>query len=120
MLGPRGERLAARFLRRLGYRILERNYRTRGGEIDLVARDGDELVFVEVKALTESEFGAPQERVSDRKQRRLSRAALQFVRERNLGSVSFRFDVVAVTVGEGEPRVERYVDAFELHRSFRV
>ena len=119
-LGPRGERLAARFLEKLGYRIMDRNYQARGGEVDLIARDGDELVFVEVKALAETDFGTPEERVGDRKQLRLSRAALQFVRERRAEDVCFRFDVVAVTVGEGEPRIEHFVDAFELHRSIRV
>ena len=119
-LGPRGESLAARFLEGIGYRILARNYRAPGGEVDVVAADGDDIVFVEVKTFTGSEFGEPAERVESGKQRRLGRAALFYLQERRLEGASFRFDVVAICM-DAEPRgITHFPDAFELHPSFRV
>lgn len=118
--GPQGETLAARFLERLGWLILRRNYRAAHAEIDLIARDGDDVVFVEVKSMKAGEFGEPEDRVELAKQRQLSRAALHYVRERSLQGESFRFDVLAVLFGDGEPRIQHFRDAFDLHASFRV
>src|SRR4051812_7990380 len=81
LLGDRGERVAARHLSRQGLRVLVRGYRTPLGEVDLVARDGDVLVFVEVKARRQ---GQPAEAVTPEKQRRLTLAALRFLKEHDL------------------------------------
>ena len=94
-LGKFGEFLAERFLRQKGYRILERNFKCRLGEIDLVAKEGGELVFVEVKSRSGAAFGLPQEQISLRKQRKLGRLA-QFYMKRRRGDVPARIDVVAV------------------------
>jgi putative endonuclease len=112
LLGDRGEREAARYLRRRGMRVVIRGYRTPWGEIDLVARDGDFLVFIEVKTRRR---GAPAEAVTPEKQRRLTLAALRFLRRRNLLEVRCRFDVVAVIWPDDArpPQIEHFRDAFE-------
>ena len=110
-LGDRGERAAARHLRRQGMRIWVRGYGIAQGEVDLIARDGDTVVFVEVKA---RQAGNPVEAVTPAKQRRLTLAALHFLRKHNLLEVRARFDVVAIIWPEGSrrPSVEHYRDAF--------
>ena len=100
-LGELGENLACDELRRRGYAILERRYRTRFGEIDIVARHGDVLVFVEVKARVGSA-----EAVTAFKQRRVAQMAADFLARRRLHDRPCRFDVVSIAVGEGAPRVE--------------
>lgn len=112
-LGARGEREAARFLRRQGMRILVRGYRTRLGEVDLIARDGSTLVFVEVKTRRQ---GEPAEAVTVEKQRRLTLAALHFLKRHGLlETVPCRFDVVAIVWPEaqGTPRIDHFRAAFE-------
>lgn len=93
-LGQRGEALAVAHLKRKGLRIETRNFRCRLGEIDLIARDGNVLVFVEVRSRTSREFGLPQESVDYRKQQRLRRIAQVYLQGRPETAV--RFDVVAV------------------------
>ena len=112
LFGSRGERAAARYLRRAGLRILARGYGTLWGEIDLVARDGEVLVFVEVKT---RRSGTPAEAVTPEKQRRLTLAALHFLRRRNLLEQRSRFDVVAVVwaLDSRAPEIEHIRDAFE-------
>ena len=112
LLGDRGERAAARYLRRRGLRIVTRSYHTPWGEIDLVAREGNVLVFVEVKTRRR---GTPAEAVTPEKQRRLTLAALHFLRRHNLLEQRSRFDVVAILwVDDGRPpRIEHIRDAFE-------
>jgi putative endonuclease len=112
LLGDRGERAAARFLRRRGLRVLLRGYRTRFGEIDLIARDGETLVFVEVKARRQ---GVPAEAVTAEKQRRITLAALQFLRKHRLLDVRSRFDIVAIVWPDerGQPQIEHIPNAFE-------
>jgi putative endonuclease len=111
-LGDRGEREAARYLRRQGFRILIRGYRTPRGEIDLIARDGDTVVFVEVKARRR---GEPAEAVTLEKQRRLTLAALEFATRFGLLEQRGRFDVVAIVWPDhqGRPAVEHLRNAFE-------
>jgi putative endonuclease len=112
LLGTQGEREAARYLRRQGLRILGRGYRTTSGEIDLIAREGDTLVFVEVKARRQ---GSPAEAVNFEKQRRLTRTALQFLKRYDLLEVRSRFDVVAIVwpdEARGRPQIEHIRDAF--------
>lgn len=96
-VGERYEALAADYLRRQGYRIVEKNYRCRSGEIDLIARDREYLVFVEVKYRADSACGSPLEAVDLRKQRKLIRAAQFYLLAHGYGTeVNCRFDVVAV------------------------
>jgi putative endonuclease len=96
-LGGRGEDLATRELRRRGYEILERRWRCRLGEIDVVARDGETLVVVEVKARSRSDYGPPTNAVDGKKARRLERLARAYLRARRLTDVNVRFDVVGVS-----------------------
>ena len=115
-LGARGEKLAARYLRRHGFKILYRSFRGRqGGEIDLVCRERDTLVFVEVKTRTREDFGRPLEAVTRPQQRRISLGALAWLRLLGNPDIFFRFDIVEVTMAEGtKPRVELIRDAFRL------
>ena len=115
-LGARGEKLAARYLRRRGFKILYRNFRGRqGGEIDLVCRDRDTLVFVEVKTRTREDFGRPLEAVGSQKQRRISLGALAWLRLLGNPDIFFRFDIVEVTIAEGAPpKIELIRNAFQL------
>ncbi|MEO6970771.1 MAG: YraN family protein [Chthoniobacterales bacterium] len=119
-LGARGEKLAARHLRRHGFKILYRNFRGRqGGEIDLVCRDRDTLVFVEVKTRTRADFGRPLDAVGAQKQRRISLGALAWLRLLGNPDIFFRFDIVEVTIADGtEPRIELIRDAFQLSEPY--
>jgi len=114
-LGERGEAAAAKFLRRLGYKIVGRQDRHRLGEIDIVAVDGQAVVFVEVKTRTSHDAGHPAESITDDKQRRLTRVALSFLKRHGLLERPARFDVVAVTWEDQQrpPTVEHYQNAFE-------
>ena len=116
----RGEKLASRFLRRRGYKILYRNFKERrGGEIDIVCRDGDTLVFVEVKTRRDEEFGRPVEAVDRQKQLRISKGGLAWLRLLDNPEITFRFDVVEVLWPEdGEPRYELIQNAFELSQPY--
>jgi putative endonuclease len=101
--------VAAAFLRRRGYRIVERNFRCRAGEIDLIARDGDTLVFVEVRARASARFGAAIENVTVAKQRQVARVARWYLAQcREVAPPPCRFDVVGITGDE----VEHIRDAF--------
>ena len=114
-LGRRGEALAARELRRRGYVILERRWRCRLGEIDIVARDGDILVLVEVKARSRSDYGPPIDAVDREKRRKLERLARAYLQGKRLENVPVRFDLVGVTFSPGEePRVDLFRDAFRF------
>ncbi len=95
----RAEERACEYLRSLGYLIVARNWRWRGGEVDIIAKDGDTLVFVEVKARSTARFGHPAEAVNERKRGKLIAAAKAFL-GRDLGKVPVRFDVVTVLEGE--------------------
>ena len=112
VLGDEGERAAARHLKKRGMRVITRGYRTALGEIDLIARDGAILVFVEVKT---RRAGHPEEAVTEEKQRRLTMAALHFLRRYKLLNQRCRFDVVAIVwPTDGRPPViEYYKNAFE-------
>ncbi|MBX3437865.1 MAG: YraN family protein [Planctomycetaceae bacterium] len=114
LLGDRGERAAAKFLRRQGYRILARQSRSRIGEIDLIALDGGTLVFVEVKTRSSHAAGHPSEAITLAKQKQLTRAALAWLKRRRLLEQRGRFDVVAITWNDsGPPQIEHYINAFE-------
>jgi putative endonuclease len=116
LLGKEGEDRAARFLSKQGYRILERNYRTRSGEIDLIALHQGMVVFVEVKTRTNDAFGAPELAVTPPKQRRLVNAALGYIKHKKLHQVPCRFDVVAISAS-AEKELELIQNAFEMDRT---
>jgi putative endonuclease len=97
LLGRRGERIACRFLLRHGYDILARRFNGRHGELDIVAFEGETLVFVEVKTRRTRDFGEPWEFVDWEKRQNLQRTAEEFIGHYNLGNHAYRFDVVAVT-----------------------
>src|SRR3989338_6360735 len=96
ILGRRGERRAEKFLRRKGYGIISLNFRTRHGEIDLVCRDGDCLVFVEVKTRTAGVLGHPEDAVGAAKQEHLQYAAAQYVSQLRQPPVQYRLDVISI------------------------
>lgn len=113
-LGDRGERLAVRHLKKLGYRILARQSRSRMGEIDIVALDGETIVFVEVKTRSSQAAGHPTEAVTFAKQQQLTRVALAWLKSRGMLERRARFDVIAITWAKGrEAIVEHYQSAFE-------
>jgi len=113
-LGESGEAIAARALRRVGYRILAERYTCSLGELDLVARDGETLVFVEVKTRSSADRYPPGAAVDRRKQRQVARVAEHYLAAIRAGDVPCRFDVVAITVPEagGSPQIEVIRDAF--------
>ncbi len=112
--GRDNEIRAADYLKRNGYRIIERNYRIRMGEIDIIAMDQDTLVFVEVKSKTSSAFGGPKDAVTFQKQRRISKTALQYLKMMHQSHVRARFDVVAITSGPAGDAIELIKNAFTL------
>jgi putative endonuclease len=114
-VGQLGEALAARYLARRGFEIVARNLRSRLGEIDLVAREGRTLVFVEVKARRGRSGDPPQAAVDGRKQARLARLAVQYLARERAGERACRFDVVAVTLEAGAAaRIEHFPGAFTV------
>jgi len=118
--GAIGEKLACRYLRRNGYKILYRNFRGRtGGEIDIVCRNGDTLVFVEVKTRSSEDFGRPFETIGRDQQHRISRGALAWLRMLDNPDILFRFDVVEVVMSENsKPRLELIKNAFGLSEPY--
>ncbi len=115
-LGRTGENLAVAEIERLGYAVLDRRYRTRHGEIDIVAEEGETVVFIEVKARATAGRGTAAEAVTVRKQRRLIAMALDYLSRRHLTHRRCRFDVVAID-GEGEgQRLTLYRGAFDASR----
>jgi putative endonuclease len=112
--GRAGEQLAARFLEKQGFRILNRNYRNRLGEIDIVADDSGVLVFVEVRTLKESAGHTPEETIQWKKQQRLSRTALAYIQHKGLEEWPARFDVVAVAFAGNRSTLRHIPDAFEI------
>jgi putative endonuclease len=113
-LGQRGEDAAACYLKRQRYRIIERGYDSPLGEIDIIAIDERTVVFVEVKTRTSGDAGHPTEAIDATKQRRMTQAALAYLKSKRLLQNAARFDVVAVNwpVGQIEPTIEHYKNAF--------
>lgn len=116
-VGRQGEEVAIQLLRKKGYRILDRNVKARFGEIDLVAKDGRTLCFVEVKAATDLRCGFPEEWITERKKWRLSRLALWYLKLTHQPDVPIRFDVVSILLEkEGKPIRSRLIQgAFEVN-----
>jgi len=113
-LGSEGEDLAVRFLQKKGYRIVARNYKTPVGELDIIARDGDTIVFIEVKTRTDISFGYPFEAVNKRKRQKLKNLALLYLKRQGKES-PVRFDVLSIfCMGNGKKDIEHIKDAFEV------
>ena len=115
LFGDEGERWAAEFLKRQGCRILARQHRDRFGEIDIIALDGNQVVFVEVKARRGTSAGQPFEAVSYQKQQKLARAALVWLKKKRRLDQPTRFDVISIVWPEGDesPQIDHYPNAFE-------
>ena len=113
-LGTRGEDLACTLLKKQGYKIIERNFKTPIGEIDIVAREGQTLVFVEVKTRESSAFGSAKWAVDRKKQQKLSRLALYYLNLKDWKDRPARFDVVAVDLERQGERIELFRNAFDL------
>jgi putative endonuclease len=114
-VGARGEALAEAYLRGQGFTVLEKNYRARTGEIDIVAREGDSIVFVEVKTRRNLAYGPPQLAVTPFKQRQISRTALTWLAHRKKLDTIARFDVIAILLPDHDvPRIEHIRNAFDL------
>lgn len=111
-LGRAGEDMAAGHLRRRGFEIVERNFRCAEGELDLVARKGNLLVFCEVKTRRADRWGEPSEAVGWEKQRRIRRLAAHWMRLREPGSVEVRFDVISIVARRGTAELTHIADAF--------
>lgn len=113
-LGAFGEDLAAKYLEDNGYKVLERNFGSRTGEIDIIALDGDTVVFIEVKTRTGERFGMPSEAVSFLKQKKLVKTALYYMQTRRLLDYMSRFDVIEIVVDEENNRQINLIrDAFQ-------
>lgn len=113
--GKISEEQASSFLESQGYRILFRNYKAQGSEIDIIAREKDTICFVEVKSRYSDRFGSPQEAVTPAKQQKIARAALMFLQENKLQDKSCRFDVVAIIRQAGREKFSLFRDAFVLN-----
>jgi putative endonuclease len=112
--GKRSENLAVWYLKKNGYKILEQNYRTQLGEIDIIAREKKVIVFVEVKSRKSIRYGNPKWAVTLKKQRKISMVALQYLKSIRQTDARARFDVVAITSNRDEPQIEIVKNAFEL------
>ncbi len=112
-LGKKGEEIALRFLKKNGYRVVERNYVCKMGEVDIIAKEKDTLVFIEVKTRTSTVFGPPQLAVTSSKQMQISKAAWSFLKEKRIENVKARFDVVAILIRPEGEEIELIRDAFE-------
>lgn len=117
-LGKSGEEIAVGFLKENGYKILSQNYKTKLGEIDIIAKDEDTLAFIEVKTRHTDKFGKPCEAISGAKQRQISKAALMFLKENKFLDRKARFDVVSIMYSQDKPKLDLIKNAFELDERF--
>lgn len=113
-LGKSGEDLACEEITRRGYAVLARRYRKRGGEIDIIARDGQTIVFVEVKARSGRDFGDGADAITRLKRRRMAAIALDYLSREKLTAVPCRFDVVTIEVLQDGYKIELYQNAFDV------
>lgn len=113
--GKKGEGLAASYLIKQGYKIIEKNYRTKLGEIDIIADDNGCTSFIEVRSKNTPEFGLPEDTIHKRKQAQITKAALAYIKKFHLENVSCRFDVVCIdNVDMNFPEIRLIKNAFEL------
>lgn len=113
-VGKSGEESAINFLKRKGYKIIQSNYKSKLGEVDIIAKDKNTICFIEVKTRFSLEKGLPQESITKNKQHQITKAALSFLRKNNLWDSPARFDVISVFKTDSEDKIELIEDAFEL------
>ena len=114
-LGARGEAIAATYLLGKRFAIVEKNFRCKGGEVDIIAREGSTFVFVEVKTRRNLSFGPPQMALTPFKQRQISKAALTWLAKKHLIGASARFDVIAILAPDHQvPVIDHIRNAFDL------
>ena len=118
--GKTAETAAVKFLKAKGYKILERNYKNKFGEIDIIARQKGVICFLEVKARHSLKLGTPQEAVSFRKQRQICRVAVSYLMSKNIFDSPARFDVLGLLYIDNQPQITLIKDAFELSADFTV
>jgi len=111
-LGKKGEDIACKFLEKNGYQIVERNYRNRAGEIDIIARDKDDIVFVEIKTKISKDFAQPELSVNPSKQRKIVKTALTYLMVKGIKKTGCRFDVIGITGEKEERKIELIKNAF--------
>ena len=118
-VGTRGEQLAVKFLKRNGYTILQRNYRCKLGEIDIVCYDRGTIAFVEVKTRHSDAYGPPERSVTEAKKRQIAKVALHYIAEKKIEDIDFRFDVVSIfhTPLEKHPIITLFKNAFTKNDS---
>lgn len=119
-LGKSGEEAAADLLRKNGYKIMLRNYRTKLGEIDIIAEDKDTVCFIEVKTRTSDRFGLPTEAIFGSKQKQIAKAALIFLKENKLLEKKARFDVVSIIHSKDRTQLDLIKNAFELEERYAI
>ena len=114
LFGKKSESTAVKYLKKKGYKILEQNYSNELGEIDIIAKDKKTLVFVEVKARRSTHFGNPKWALTSKKKRKISMVALYYLKSTRQSGVKARFDVMAMTSANDNPKIELIKNAFEL------
>ncbi len=115
ILGQKGEKQAARYLKKKGYKIVTSNYRCQYGEIDLIAKNADILIFIEVKTRTSSDFGGPAAAVDCRKQKQISKVAHHYLVTHHNDDVDARFDVISILSPSGKKtEIEHITNAFDF------
>ena len=112
--GKEGEKIAAVFLKKRGYRISDINFRCPLGEVDIVARENKEIVFIEVKTRKSNKLGYPEQAVGIRKQKKMSQLALWYLQKRKIADVAARFDVVAITLYPEGNDIKLIKNAFDF------
>jgi putative endonuclease len=112
--GKQGEKIAAAFLKKSGYRIIETNFRCIAGEIDIIAREKGEIVFIEVKTRKSAELGYPEQAVGINKQKKMSQLALLYLQKKNITDTQARFDVVAITISASGNEIKLIKNAFDF------
>ena len=112
--GEKSESIAASYLKKQGYKIIELNYRTKLGEIDIIAKESGTIAFIEVKARRSGQFGNPKWAVTPKKQKKISMVALQYLKAAGQCNVKARFDVVSIIFSHDNPSIEIVKNAFEL------
>ncbi len=118
-LGKKGEDEAVKFLQKQGYKIIQRNYKNKLGEIDIIAKDGKTLCFIEVKTRTNLNFGYPQEAITQQKQKKLNRVALSYLKQYNLLNFPARFDIASVMfTNQNKTEIEIIKDAFSVGEGY--
>jgi putative endonuclease len=113
-IGREGEKIALRYLKRLNYKILDKNYRCRFGEIDIIAKDKETFVFIEVKMRRSKNYGPPELAVDKRKREKIGKVALNYITKNNIKDKDMRFDVVAIDMSSEKGDIRLIKNAFEL------